>query len=153
MFAAGMTLCAWQRRVVVSDRLAAVALAVVALAGFLPQYEMIAALPLAYIILWLAVRLPFKRFGTRTDLSYGLYLYAWPVMQALTMTKVLALGYVPFTGVCIAISLGLAALSWTYVERPVMAWARKCDRAPGPAVVVQKSREPWASYPEASVAP
>lgn len=56
------------------------------------------------------------RFG---DLSYGLYLYAFPVQQA-----VLAIW--PQAGnpvlLCTTLTVPLAALSWHLIERPAIAW-------------------------------
>lgn len=131
MFAAGMTLCLWERRITMSGRLAGAAAVIVALSAALPQFELLAALPLAYLIMWLGTRLPFTRVGTRRDLSYGLYLYAWPVMQALSWTPVRALGWAGMAVACLAVSAGLALLSWTLVEKPAMAWSRRAARARG----------------------
>jgi peptidoglycan/LPS O-acetylase OafA/YrhL len=125
MFAAGMTLCLWERRIVMSARLAGAAAGIVALCAVLPQFELLAALPLAYLIMWLGTRLPLTRVGTRSDLSYGLYLYAWPVMQALSWTPVRALGWPGMAVACLTISAGLALLSWTLIEKPAMAWSRR----------------------------
>jgi peptidoglycan/LPS O-acetylase OafA/YrhL len=120
VFVAGMALCLWDRRVVMSGRLVLAALVIVLIASRLIAYELVAALPIAYIVLWLGTSLPFRRFGVRHDLSYGLYLYAWPVMQVMSVTAFVHWTAIPFTIVCIAISCALARLSWTFVEHPAM---------------------------------
>ena len=53
------------------------------------------------------------------DLSYGLYLYAWPVQQLLAMYGVTGSATV-FVLIATAVTLGLAAGSWYGVERPAM---------------------------------
>ncbi|GGE44758.1 acyltransferase [Agaricicola taiwanensis] len=74
-----------------------------------------------YVALWLAfgLRLP-KTRASDTDLSYGLYLYAWPATQAWHMVA-------PDMSIALLAILGtatggvLAAFSWYAVERPAMA--------------------------------
>ncbi len=55
------------------------------------------------------------RFG---DLSYGLYIYAFPVQQWIIRHW---LGNVPILR-CVGLSLVLALLSWHLVERPALRW-------------------------------
>jgi len=60
------------------------------------------------------------RFANRHDLSYGVYLYGWPVAQALLLI-------VPGTSLwalhvaSAIVVIPLAALSWTFVEKPSLA--------------------------------
>ena len=68
------------------------------------------------------------RIGKKVDLSYGVYLYHFPIIQtvlATTMiswTPLLAFTVLPFFTLLIS---GLIAFaSWTFVERPSMAFAR-----------------------------
>ncbi|WP_375401949.1 acyltransferase family protein [uncultured Sphingomonas sp.] len=67
---------------------------------------------------WLA------RINNRNDISYGVYLYAWPVQRLFThlfaVTDPLLLGLLTWTA---AIALGWA--SWLLVERPVMRLIRR----------------------------
>ena len=62
-----------------------------------------------------------KRINNETDISYGLYLYAWPVEQLLILaigtSSLVALGSLTW-----AIAAGLGWLSWTFVEKPVKRW-------------------------------
>lgn len=69
------------------------------------------------------------RFG---DLSFGVYLYAFPVQQ-------LVLAFLPGVGypvlLCVALSLPLAFLSWHLIERPALRWRwpLRGSARPGPA--------------------
>ena len=71
------------------------------------------------------------RFG---DLSYGVYIYAFPVQQALIQSfgpERLSVG--GFFGLTLAAVLPLAAASWWLVERPALKWKRfGRPRATGP---------------------
>ena len=63
------------------------------------------------------------RFG---DLSYGMYLYAFPVQQlVLTLWPGLATPVLA----CVAITAGVAALSWHLVEKPAMRGLRRTRAA------------------------
>lgn len=71
--------------------------------------------------------------------SYGLYLYHWPVFLVLTTTR-LGFGRVPTFGVRLVVTVALAALSARLVERPVLAGRPRRWWVPAPvaaaAVVV-----------------
>jgi peptidoglycan/LPS O-acetylase OafA/YrhL len=88
-----------------------------------------AVLPIcgSYLLLAAAFarRLPVADFGRRGDLSYGLYLYAYPIQQL-----VLDLGGghadpLLVLGVTFPLTLALAALSWRWVEEPALALKRE----------------------------
>jgi peptidoglycan/LPS O-acetylase OafA/YrhL len=83
------------------------------------EYAVLAVLPLAYGVIWLAIRrIPASL--TRADYSYGLYLAAYPLQQAV----VYLFPGVAWWGV-LAAALPLALLGavglWHGVERPLMA--------------------------------
>lgn len=61
----------------------------------------------------------------RVDLSYGVYLYAWPVQQLAVQVFGAALNPHTLSLVALAGSAALAALSWTCVERPFLALKRR----------------------------
>jgi peptidoglycan/LPS O-acetylase OafA/YrhL len=77
------------------------------------------ALPIAYLVLWAGARLP-VRWGRRTDLSYGVYVYGWPVQSVLSLAGGAVLGPVGFAGVALLSAGAIAALSWRFVESPAL---------------------------------
>jgi peptidoglycan/LPS O-acetylase OafA/YrhL len=90
-----------------------------------------------YILLYLAYepRLMKVALGRRVDLSYGIYLYAWPVQQ-LTIQALGSAALNPYTLtlLALAISAGLAWVSWQFVERPFLALKRKgAEESPTPS--------------------
>jgi peptidoglycan/LPS O-acetylase OafA/YrhL len=86
---------------------------------FLPGPTSVMAPLLAYPLVWLGTHLPplFQRIGARNDYSYGVYIYAWPVMQLLGIWGVQRWGYPAFAASAVAGSLALAFLSWHLVEK------------------------------------
>lgn len=86
------------------------------------------ALPVAgaYAVLYIGFR---WRFGTawvarHGDLSYGVYLYGWPVQQVCVSLWPGALRHQPWRlfPVAMLFTLGLAFLSWRLVEHPCLRW-------------------------------
>ncbi len=76
---------------------------------------------IAYLTLFAAMRLPLRGFDRRMDLSYGLYIYAFPVQQLLAMYGINAFGFGPYFLSALAIAGVLAAASWFTIERPSLS--------------------------------
>jgi peptidoglycan/LPS O-acetylase OafA/YrhL len=72
---------------------------------------------LAYLMLWLGIHLPFSKVGAKNDYSYGVYIYAFPVQQLLTLWGVNRWGYWPYTLFAVAVVSPLAAASWWGIEK------------------------------------
>ena len=107
-------------RVPVSGLLAAACVPLLA-AGLvlLPDHRALAGPAFAYLVLWAVVRLPL-RWRARWDLSYGLYVYHWPVQLLLALAGAAALGRTAFVVLSLLPALAAAALSWVLVERPAL---------------------------------
>jgi peptidoglycan/LPS O-acetylase OafA/YrhL len=97
----------------------AVVLLVTSLA-WAPAYLLLAPPAVAYLLLSLGRRQRLSWVGARRDLSYGLYLYAWPVQLLLLLAGADSLGIGFFLVASLLTTLGLAWLSWTVVERPAL---------------------------------
>ena len=63
---------------------------------------------------------PLWKVGTKADISYGLYLYAWPV-QILLLWYFRSISPWLMFIVTVPIAMGLAYLSWYLVEKPALA--------------------------------
>jgi peptidoglycan/LPS O-acetylase OafA/YrhL len=89
----------------------------------LPTRAYAAVLPfsMAYAIMYVAMRWPPRSFDRRADLSYGLYIYAFPTQQLLTLYGVNALGIVPYFVVTAVITATLAGASWFAIEKPSLS--------------------------------
>ena len=106
---------------------AGVAALVVSVAAILliPRWGgQLAAPALAYGLLWLSSVVRQPRWIARNDVSYGFYIYAWPMQQLAVLVGAAALGLPVYMLVAAALTFGFAWLSWVVVERRAMLWAR-----------------------------
>lgn len=99
---------------------AAAAASVLVASIWLHWYPVFGPLALGYLWFWLAVRLPLRHFSDRADVSYGLYIYAFPVQQMVALAGWNRFGFVPYVLICVAITLVLATASWFLVEKPCL---------------------------------
>lgn len=137
VFAAGALLHEFRDRVSARWSLVAVSAVIVAVTGVLvPNYRILAAIPLAYAVIVSGALIHNKRLRLRTDLSYGVYIYAWPMQQLLVICGLGFLHPLAFAVVAFAATLPLAALSWFLVEKRALALkSRFRRRAHGPGDV------------------
>ena len=117
-FVAGMLAYKLRDRGIFNDRLALLALvglvASVPLQSFIPLFAVFGC----YLALYLALHpglpvLPAARFG---DLSYGLYIYGWPVQQTILYLYP-GLSWWALFLVSMVVTAGVAFLSWHLVEK------------------------------------
>ena len=78
----------------------------------------------AVVLLWLGRVVPSPGWFQRHDVSYGTYVYAFPVQQLLALAGIHHLGQIVYIAAAIVPTAVLATLSWFLVERPVMRRAR-----------------------------
>lgn len=122
IFAFGAALYAWRNRARLSGPLALALIAATWLASSTFLYKTLLFLSTSYGVMWLALApvLTRRSYEPKADLSYGTYLYGWPVQQALhalfPATAALVL-LVP----SLVITLAVGALSWYAVEKPALA--------------------------------
>lgn len=93
-------------------------------------YDLCSALFFAYALFWIAyvprgAILGYNRVG---DYSYGLYLYAFPIQQALVMYWP---EMAPMTIFALAslLTLGCAIVSWHLIEKPALDWCKRLNAA------------------------
>lgn len=103
----------------------AVLVAALAGLGFAPS---LIHLPLCVLLLAGSLQLPLSAVGSRYDISYGVYIYGWPVQQVLASLGVHnAVPPLIFAGAALLIVAPLAWLSCRYVEVPARRWRRSKD--------------------------
>jgi peptidoglycan/LPS O-acetylase OafA/YrhL len=124
-FFAGAIFHLYADRMIHSGRLALLAFVVLLIAAFVPGSK---ALPLlvpylgGYLVFYLAF-LPagrLKDISQRGDLSYGLYLYAFPIQLILIHQFRPYLSPTGLTALATIATSVFAALSWHFVERPFL---------------------------------
>lgn len=79
---------------------------------------------LAYGLLWLSSVVPQPAWIAKNDISYGIYVYAFPVQQLLAVFGLVWLGPFSFSLVALAVTAVFAVASWYLVERPSLRKAR-----------------------------
>jgi peptidoglycan/LPS O-acetylase OafA/YrhL len=80
---------------------------------------------ITYGLLWISSVMPSPRLIRIHDVSYGFYIYAWPVQQLMALYGVHNRGLTIYILASAAGTLALATLSWLCVERPVMRIVRR----------------------------
>ena len=94
----------------------------------LPYSDLVFPAALAYFILSFgnAERPVFRNWFKKSDFSYGLYLYGFPIQQIMyVLLKKANLHPLLMTFICFAIVLGFAILSWCFVEKPANKLCKK----------------------------
>jgi peptidoglycan/LPS O-acetylase OafA/YrhL len=79
---------------------------------------------IAYVILWVGAVLPCPAVIRRHDVSYGVYIYAFPVQQLLATAGAHQWNLALFDLVAFVCTLPFAIASWLLIERRVMRRAR-----------------------------
>lgn len=89
-----------------------------------PLHIVASTVLLVPVLAWLAGGIgPFKGFWLTQDISYGLYLYGWPI-QKLFVTLFPNITPVQLITLSTAGALLCGWLSWVLVERPALHWLR-----------------------------
>jgi len=128
MFTAGALMLVFADKIRVRPRYVALAAVGLLPAAFLSDYRLVAAPLVAYCALALGAMMTAPRWRFTQDLSYGTYVYAFPLQQLLACLGLATLPVAAFAGLSIAVTLPLAAASWFLVERPALRLKRR--RAP-----------------------
>jgi peptidoglycan/LPS O-acetylase OafA/YrhL len=128
MFLAGALVYQFRNVIPARWSLVGVSVVIVLAAGLLPNYRLIAAVPLAYAIIASGALIHDKRFRLRTDLSYGVYIYSFPIQQLLVICGLGSLNPLAFTTISALATLPVAALSWIVVEKPAMTLKSRLKR-------------------------
>jgi len=90
-------------------------------------FQLLCATAGAYSVCYVALGChPLRVFkGIRSDLSYGVYIWAFPVQQTVTMALGSAAVWWANILISVPVVLGLAWLSWNLVESPALALKHK----------------------------
>lgn len=121
IFATGAALCLYRDAVPLSAPILVVLAGLTWLSAGTGAYKALLFVTTAYAVIWLgfAPGLSHPALTLKWDLSYGVYLYGWPVQQtvySLFPTMPLA-GQL---GASIVLAMLLAGLSWLFIEKPAL---------------------------------
>ena len=127
-FSSGALLYQWRDVIPARWSLVAASIVIVIASSVLPDYRVVGALPLAYAVIVSGVLIKHKRLNLRTDVSYGMYIYAFPTQQLLAVAGLVTLSPLLFFGVSTLATLPLAVLSWFLVEKRALALKHRFRR-------------------------
>jgi peptidoglycan/LPS O-acetylase OafA/YrhL len=128
MFLAGALLCQFRDVIPARWSLVAVSVVIVLASSLLPNYRLIGGIPLTYAIIVSGALIHDKRLRLRTDLSYGVYIYAFPIQQLLVIWGLGSMNPVVFAVIAAFATVPLAALSWFLVEKPSLSLKSRLKR-------------------------
>jgi peptidoglycan/LPS O-acetylase OafA/YrhL len=123
-FLAGSVLYLYGRRIPHHWTLGVAAIGTLIGLAYAHEASVAAAIPLAYTCMWLGIVLPFQRIGRVNDISYGVYIYAFPVQQILAVYLASKVGIGGFIALSIALTVPFAAASWFIVDHPALQFKR-----------------------------
>lgn len=126
IFFAGGAAYVWRSALLLSLPLLAGLCLLTALAAHTPAYKPLLYLGTAYamLVLALAPSLTGAVAEPGADLSYGVYLYGWPVQQALVALFPAASGAL-LLGPSLVLTTLVAGISWYGIEKPALALKRR----------------------------
>jgi peptidoglycan/LPS O-acetylase OafA/YrhL len=130
MFGAGVLYALFQRNISFSHALAVIAAAALTICLYLAPVVVPLAIGVlgGYLIFWFALRcpvLPISRFANNTDLSYGIYLYAWPIQSTIAFFTARSINPWALSAISLALAAAAAWVSWTFIEKPALALAHR----------------------------
>jgi peptidoglycan/LPS O-acetylase OafA/YrhL len=80
---------------------------------------------LAYALIWLSAMIRQPSFIARNDISYGFYIYAWPMQQLMAVFGGLAFGMWFYWLSTAVLTTVFATASWFLVERPILRLVKR----------------------------
>jgi peptidoglycan/LPS O-acetylase OafA/YrhL len=121
-FAFGMLFALWADKIPIDDRLAVFAIAVALVTYDIGGWNIYGQYGFCYFLMWFSIRATrlknWERFG---DLSYGIYIFAWPVMQFGAFFHLQDRGWLVYHLSVVVVVHVLAYISWHLIEKPAMS--------------------------------
>ncbi len=122
-FLLGAVAAQWGRHLRPSHLWPLIALALLWLAGAIGWVDLAMPPVVALLTLWAAYRMPALPWPGERDYSYGIFLYGFPVQQAL-MASWPTLSPLALCAASTLLVLPFALASWHLVEQPALRWKR-----------------------------
>lgn len=126
-FLAGAAYFALRKYIRVSPLLLIVSIGIYALLFMFELNNFVGQLFLGYFLL-AAGSYRWTSIATKNDISYGVYIYAFPVQQFFVLFGSASLGIALNVMLTLTVTICLAWLSWTLVEKPALRWKNLPDR-------------------------
>ncbi len=129
-FLAGMVYFLYRDRIVYRPGWLVAAIAALAAASLSHLLVPLMPIPFTYLLMYCAFSpaITLHNWGKHADLSYGVYLYAWPVQQLLVQRFQGALTPYTLTLAALPLTVICATASWYLVEKPSLSLKPKQAR-------------------------
>jgi peptidoglycan/LPS O-acetylase OafA/YrhL len=140
-FAFGMLFALWGDHIPIDDRVAVFALVVGLITYDVGGWNIYGQYGFCYVLMWFAIRARWltnwERFG---DLSYGVYIFAWPIMQLAVYFGVHDKGWWVYHLLVVLVIHIVAFFSWHLIEKPAMSLK---DWTPRPLQALLRAGAPY----------
>jgi peptidoglycan/LPS O-acetylase OafA/YrhL len=116
----------YSEKIVLNKWMALLLIPLFVVSNKLPMSELIRYAVLPYIVLYIAYTdIAFIKFFQKMDVSYGVYVYAFPIQQTVVHYLYGKLGTYTILMLSMAIVLAVSYVSWRFIEKASLAWAHK----------------------------
>ena len=137
-----MLVALWDHLVPVHAGAAVLGLALALVSYDLGNWNAVGQYGLLYFLLWAAIRWTrvqnWEKYG---DFSYGVYIFAWPLMTFACFFGLHERGMLVYFAVIVVATHAVAYLSWHLIEKPAMSLKNWSPRD------MMRARRPRASSP------
>jgi len=121
-FVSGLAIYRHRNRIPFSNGLFALSLVLMLVLLSVKGGSRFVALPVAYVAVYLGLLNPPRNNVLLSgDYSYGVYLYAFPIQQALIATSPTFNIWYWHLPAALTLSFAMAALSWRFIEKPALS--------------------------------
>jgi peptidoglycan/LPS O-acetylase OafA/YrhL len=122
LFFVGASIASYAHKIRFNTWVGIVAGLIVVVSLFVGGWKIFGYAAMPYFLLWVATILPqrVQWIGQKNDYSYGIYLYGFLVQQTTAYFGLHRIGLELWIVLSMAISFGLAWLSWKLIERPAI---------------------------------
>lgn len=144
----GMIFALFDDKIRIDDRIALAAAGVAFFTYFIASgWNFYGQFAFLYVLIWCAVRLPLTNWEKYGDLSYGIYIYAWPLMMLAAYFGLQNKGWLVYHVTIVVACHVLALISWHLLEKRALAlknwtpgWLAAALRWMNPAIDAVKRR-------------
>lgn len=120
-FAFGMLFALHADKIVIDDRVAIGMLGLGMFTYAFGGWNVLGQYGFLYFLMWAGVRLPLTKWARFGDFSYGIYIYAWPIMTLATYFGLEKRGWFVYHLVVVVAVHLVAIASWYLIEKPAMS--------------------------------
>jgi len=121
-FLFGMVFALYGDKIRIDDRVALAAGGIAFFTYFIAHgWNIYGQFGFLYVLMWCAVRLPLTNWERHGDMSYGLYIYAWPIMQLAAYFHIEARGWLVYHLVVAVVGHIAAYISWHVLEKRALS--------------------------------